>query len=191
MSYAYTQPTRLAEITKSIEELKKQLQDRNLSDLAISTIESEINNLSTEVAELLKPLQAIEAELKQQALVIDRIAWLRNKAEADSKVVRKQPNNLRGYIHIDQQEIKEISYFDKLSPKERDWYNRFLDNYYNARFKKDGKDIITDKNEQRIINSAKSKRRDATFENKGIRSKLESDQTATQPQSKTKPRFEE
>ncbi len=56
---------------------------------------------------------------------------------------KKTPSNLGGFIQVDREVLSEIDYLDKLTPEEREWYERFLDNEYNYRFHKDGQDVIT------------------------------------------------
>lgn len=61
---------------------------------------------------------------------------------------RKTPAT-RGFIQIDKKTLSEIDYMDKLSPEERAWYQRFLENEYNAEFQKDGNDVLTDSQERK------------------------------------------
>lgn len=75
-----------------------------------------------------------------------------------SKFNSKRPSNLGGFIQIDKETLGEIDYLDKLSPEDRFWYERFLDNEYNARIHNDGKDVVTDKEEQKAGNRHKQRR---------------------------------
>lgn len=75
-----------------------------------------------------------------------------------SKYKSKRPSNLGGFIQIDKETLSEIDYLHKLTPEDRFWYERFLDNEYNARIHKDGKDIVTDREEQKAANRHKQRR---------------------------------
>lgn len=73
--------------------------------------------------------------------------------------MRKKLPKLGGYIKPDREELLEIDYLEKLSPEEMEWFSRFCDNYYNARFVNDGQDIIQSKDEQKSLDKAKYRRK--------------------------------
>lgn len=78
----------------------------------------------------------------------------------------KRPSNLGGFIQVDKETLNEIDYLDKLSPQDRAWYERFLDNEYNARFHKDGKDVVMQKTKEGRAANAYKQRRLYDFTNK-------------------------
>lgn len=53
----------------------------------------------------------------------------------------KHPALDKKYMPRVRQELIDYDYLDQLSPSEKDWLNKFTDEYVNASFKKDGTDI--------------------------------------------------
>lgn len=53
----------------------------------------------------------------------------------------KHPALDKKYMPRVRQELVDYDYIDQLSPEEKDWLNKFSDEYINASFKKDGTDI--------------------------------------------------
>lgn len=70
----------------------------------------------------------------------------------------KKIKNLGGYISVDRKTLEEIDYVDKLNESEKLWLNTFCDNEYNARYFKNGTDVIKDREQQKRCNRDKQKR---------------------------------
>jgi hypothetical protein len=81
----------------------------------------------------------------------------------NQKKKTKHVKNLGGYTKIDRDQLKDIDYMDRLTEEDSVWYNRFLDNEYNARTFKDGKDVINDPETLRFNNKMKARRRNDLY----------------------------
>lgn len=70
----------------------------------------------------------------------------------------RKVRQLAGFISQDKKELSEIDYLDQLSEEERHWFYRQIDNDYKAAFYRDGKDLVTDRSEQKRLAREKKRR---------------------------------
>ena len=83
----------------------------------------------------------------------------RKKTKLKSKRAKEKYPALKPEFNLKTRfELIDHDYIDKLSPKEKDWLNRFNEEWVNANFKHAGKRIMTSKDDERASYSRNNAR---------------------------------